>query len=82
MVDVTQKPKWKENYQFALKITNKANELYPGLASDVMIRTGRYNQHISNKAILIEVGNHLTTVAEAKRTANYIAEVISQVIEK
>lgn len=77
-----QKPKWKENYQFALKITNKANELYPGLASDVMIRTGRYNQHISNKAILIEVGNHLTTVAEAKRTANYIAEVISQVIEK
>lgn len=78
----SQKPNWRENYQFALKITNKANEKYPGLANDVMVRTGRYNQHISTNAILIEVGNHLTTYAEAKRTAKYIAEVLSEVIEK
>jgi stage II sporulation protein P len=78
----SQKPKWRENYQFALKLTNKANEKYPGLANDIMVRTGRYNQHISNRAILIEVGNHMTTYEEAKRSAKYIAEALSDIIEK
>ena len=77
----SQKPNWRENYQFALKITNKANEKYPGLADDILVRTGRYNQHISNRAILIEIGNHLTTFNEAKRTAKYLAEILSEVIE-
>lgn len=77
-----QKPKWRENYQFALKLTNKVNEKYPGLATDIRVQTGRYNQHISNTAILIEVGNHMTTYAEAKRSAKYIAEAISEIIEK
>lgn len=77
----SKKPNWRENYQFALKITNKANEKYPGLADDIMVRTGRYNQHISNRAILIEIGNHLTTFEEAKRTAKYLAEILSEVIE-
>lgn len=77
----SQKPNWRENYQFALKITNKANEKYPGLADDILVRTGRYNQHISNRAILIEIGNHLTTFNEAKKTAKYLAEILSEVIE-
>lgn len=78
----SQKPEWRENYQFGLKITNKANEKYPGLANNVKLQTGRYNQHVSNRAIIIEVGNHLTTFAEAKRSAKYIAEILSEIIEK
>lgn len=77
-----EKPEWKENYKLAKKITDKTNEKYPGLANDVMVRTGRYNQHASTKAILIEVGNQMTTYAEAKRSAKYIAEVLSEIIEK
>jgi len=76
------KPNWRENYKFALKITNKANEKYPGLAGDIKVQSGRYNQHISTKAVLIEIGNHLTTLEEAKRTAAYLAEVISEIIER
>ena len=49
------KPNWKENYKFALKLTNKVNEICPGLAKPVMVQNGRYNQHISTNAILIEV---------------------------
>ncbi|HHZ12416.1 MAG: stage II sporulation protein P [Caldicoprobacterales bacterium] len=78
----SEKPNWRENYQFALKITNLANEKYPGLADKVMLKTGRYNQHVSNRAILIEIGNHMTTFAEAKRSARYIAEILSDIIEK
>lgn len=76
------KPDWRENYKFALKLTNKVNEKYPGLADDTRISKSRYNQHISPNAILIEVGNHLTTYAEAKRSAKYIAEALSDIIEK
>lgn len=77
-----EKPNWRENYKFALNITNKANEKYPGLAGDIVVRTGRYNQHVSTNAILIEIGNHLTTLEEAKRTAVYLAEILSEIIEK
>jgi len=75
------KPKWKENAKLAIKLTNKINELYPGLAKDVYYKTGRYNQHVSTNAILVEVGSNLTTLAEAERAAKYLAEAISQIIE-
>ncbi|HHU48172.1 MAG: stage II sporulation protein P [Caldicoprobacterales bacterium] len=75
------KPNWKENAKLAIKLTNKINELYPGLAKDVYYKTGRYNQHVSTNAILIEVGSTLTTLEEAERATVYLAEAISQIIE-
>ncbi|MFO7153449.1 MAG: stage II sporulation protein P [Caldicoprobacter oshimai] len=77
----SEKPNWKENYKFALRLTNKLNELYPGIAKPVYVKPSRYNQHVSTKAILIEVGSNLTTLEEAKRTTKYLAEALSQIIE-
>jgi len=77
----SEKPNWKENYKFALRLTNKLNELYPGIAKPVYVKRSRYNQHVSTKAILIEVGSNLTTLEEAKRTTKYLAEALSQIIE-
>ena len=37
---------------------------------------GRFNQSISDNAILVEVGSNGTTTAEAKASAKYIAQVI------
>lgn len=76
-----EKPNWKENYKLALKLTNKVNELCPGLAKPVMVQSGRYNQHVSTNAILIEVGSNLTTLTEAERTAKYIAKALSKIVE-
>jgi len=75
------KPNWQENAKLAIKLTNKVNELYPGLAKPVYYKDGRYNQHISTKAILIEIGSNLTTMQEAVRATKYLAEAISQIIE-
>lgn len=77
----SEKPNWKENAKLAIKLTNKLNELYPGIAKDVYYKTGRYNQHVSTNAILIEVGSTLTTLEEAERSIKYLAEAISQIIE-
>ncbi|NLX71373.1 MAG: stage II sporulation protein P [Clostridiales bacterium] len=77
----SERPNWKENYKFAMRLTNKVNELYPGLAKPVYVKPSRYNQHVSTKAILIEVGSNLTTLKEAERAAYYLAEAISQIVD-
>lgn len=77
----SEKPKWEENAKLAIKLTNKINELYPGLAKDVLYKRGRYNQHVSTNAILVEVGSNFTTLEEAERATKYLAEAISQIIE-
>ena len=64
-----------------MRLTNKVNELYPGLAKPVYVKPSRYNQHVSTKAILIEVGSNLTTLKEAERAAYYLAEAISQIVD-
>lgn len=76
-----QKPNWQENYKFGLKLTNTLNEKYPNLAKPVYITKNRYNQHVSTRSILIEVGSTLTTMAEAERAAQYLAEAISKIVE-
>lgn len=75
-----EKPNWQENAKFAMKLTNKLNEMYPGIAKNVFYRTGRYNQHVSTKAILIEIGSTFTTQKEALRTTKYLAEALRELI--
>jgi stage II sporulation protein P len=75
------KPNWKENYKFAMRLTNKLNELHSGLAKPIYVKPSRFNQHVSTKAILIEVGSNLTTLEEAERSTKYLAEAISQIAE-
>lgn len=76
-----EKPDWEENYKFGKKLTNAINDLYPDLAKDVYVRSGRFNQHVSTNAILIEVGSTLTTLEEAKRSTKYLAEALSQIVK-
>lgn len=74
------KPDWEENYKLAKQITAASDALYPGLAKDVCIRSGRYNQHVSTNAILIEVGSNYTTLKEALVTARLLSDILSEVL--
>lgn len=76
-----EKPDWQENAKLAIKLTNKLNEMYPGLAKDVYYKSGRFNQHMSTKAILIEVGSTYTTQKEAERATKYLAQALHDIIE-
>ena len=49
-------PDWQQNLKFAIKVQQKANELYPGLFRPIIVRDSRYNQHVSKAATIIEVG--------------------------
>lgn len=63
--------------KFANYIKKKSDELYPNLCRGIIVRNGgRYNQDTSDYAILLEIGCHLNTFEEAKRTSEYLSEVL------
>ncbi len=73
---------WKENLKFVLKVQQKLNEKYPGLARPVWIVGKRYNQHISNQAVLIEVGGDGNLLSESIESMKYLAQALSEVINE
>lgn len=74
-------PNWQQNLKFAIKIQEKANELYPGLFKPIIVRNSRYNQHIANAATIIEVGATGNTLDQCLTSMKYLSKVISEVIK-
>lgn len=74
------KPFYKENYAFALDLTDAVNGICPGLCRDVMVKTGRYNQHFGANSILVEVGNNQNTLSQALASMPVLADAITKVL--
>lgn len=74
-------PNWKQNLKFAIKIQEKANELYPGLFKPIVLRNSRYNQHLAKAASIIEVGATGNTMEQCLTSMKYLAKVISEVMK-
>lgn len=55
----------RRTWELAQQITDEMNRLVTGLSRDVKVKTGRFNQHVSTGALLIEVGNNKNTLEEA-----------------
>lgn len=73
-------PHWRENYAFAQKIAQKMREDYPGVLKEVRLRPGRYNQHLSPRAILVEVGSEKNTLNEALVAARCFSSSLAAVL--
>lgn len=72
-----QNPNMRSNKQFAQELKAAADKKYPGLVKGIFFGRGSYNQELSPRALLLEMGTHKNTRAEAKDGANLFAEVIS-----
>lgn len=60
-----------------------AEDLYPGLFRNIIIRPGAYfNQYISDDALLIEIGSTLNTIDEVKYSANLVSEILLAYIDE
>ena len=46
---------------------------------NIRVKTGRYNQHISNQCLLVEVGHNANTLEQALNAVEYLAEAIARV---
>jgi stage II sporulation protein P len=75
-------PDWQSNYALAQAITEKINAIMPGLAKAPMVKTKRYNQHLSDKCMLIEVGYDANSITEAENSAGIVSKALSEVLSK
>lgn len=73
-----ERPDWPRNLELAQAITDEMDALVPGMAREVKIKTGRFNQHVCSGAMLIEVGNNRNTLAEALAACPVIAQAIAR----
>ena len=58
-------PRWKDNLAFALRLQKNLVKGYTSLVRPTVLRTSRYNQHLSPCSILVEVGGHGNSLSEA-----------------
>ena len=75
------KPDWKKNYALAQALTEQLNAQIDGICRDVMVKTGRYNQHMSVGAVLIEVGHNENTLSQAMNTVEPLAQAIAEILK-
>ncbi|MBD0383152.1 stage II sporulation protein P [Paenibacillus sedimenti] len=76
-------PKWERNFEFTKKIHDQLNEKYPGISKGIYQKNsngnGEYNQSMNPNSTLVEIGGVENTIAESYRTADILAEVISNI---
>ncbi len=71
---------WKNNLNFALKIQNTAEQLYPGMTRPLSFGNFAYNEYVCDGSLLIEVGTEANSIDEAEYTAELLANVLYKVL--
>ena len=77
---VSYMPNWRENLRFGLRIQESMESNFPGLSRPLMFIDRRYNQHLANGAILVEVGAEVNTFNEAATAAEMFARSLVPVM--
>lgn len=74
------KPDWAANQDIARRITSSLNGQCDGLARDVKVKTGRFNQHIAPCCVLIECGMNTNTLEQVLCGVPYLAQAIADAL--
>ena len=74
-------PNWQQNLKFAIKVQEKANELYPGLFRPILLRNSRYNQQLGKAACIIEVGATGNTLEQSMGSMKYLSKVFDEILK-
>ena len=79
--DYEEKPDYEANLAFATRLTNCLNGLQEGICRPVLVKNGRYNQHVFTPSVLIEVGHNLNTLPEALASMTVLAEALDDLLK-
>jgi len=69
-------PDFQANFALAERITDALNAFHPDFTRQIRVKTGRYNQHVSNHCLLVEVGHNANTLEQALNSMDYLAAAI------
>jgi stage II sporulation protein P len=76
-------PHWQENYYLSSKLNQRIEELYPGLTRKIFLGQNLiYNQDISNKAVIIEIGAQINTLDEVLASSRMVAKGIGELLKE
>lgn len=70
----------KANEELALKIKAVGDKMYPGFLRDIYYARGSYNQSLTPRALLFEMGTHEHTRERAEKSAEIFADVVSKAL--
>ncbi|MBE7049468.1 MAG: hypothetical protein E7394_01710 [Ruminococcaceae bacterium] len=73
-------PHWQENLTLGLKIQQRLEDKYPGLARPLNLREERFNMHETKGSLIFEIGTHGNTLEEAEKSAVLLANAVCDVI--
>lgn len=74
------KPDYDENLRFAHLLTDRLNRLSFGACREVMVKNGRYNQHMNTPSVLIEVGHNKNTLQQALASMPLLADALKEIM--
>lgn len=69
-------PDWEENLAFALKLQQQLESTCPGICRYISLRRERFNQDLSQGAVLVEVGTAGNTLEEALAATEILGKAI------
>ena len=67
-------PDWQKNLALALDFQDTLGKRYEQLVRPLVLRSSRFNQHLSEGALLVEVGGHGNTLTQAVEAARMFAK--------
>jgi len=76
----SQNPNMKTNLEFAKRLKSVMDRKDPGLSNGIYIGKGDYNQDLSPRAMLIEVGAHTNSKNEAEKGVMLFANTLPTVL--
>ena len=59
-----------------------AGEYYPGLTRKIYVKQYRYNMHLRERTLVVELGDNTNTVEEAKNACYPLAHILNMVLSK
>lgn len=74
------KPDFESNLALAQAFTDSLNRQWQGMGRKVRIKPGRYNQHLSSKSLLLEVGHNANTLEQALQAVPAIAKALHEAL--
>lgn len=73
-------PHWQENVRFALRLHSGLNTQYDGIMRPLYLVDSRYNQHLTNGSLIVEIGAEGNTVEEAEYSGQLLGKTLAQVL--
>lgn len=74
------RPDYEKNHALAEALAARLATVHPDLVRGISVKTGRYNQHIGSRNILVEMGHHHNTLAEALAAVPHLARALADTV--